>query len=144
MTRIVLQAPKARDGSINQPRVGYLELLVAKSQLVHCARAQVFDDHVRDAYQVLQDLAPSLLAQVEGQTLLVAVVADKAPGHPAPAFVRGVGWDRPARIPSAGHLDFDHFGSSIGQEHGTVGRAHVLFQANHTHTGQWASYSLHT
>ncbi len=131
---IALQPTKARDGGIDQAWIDLAQLLIAQAQLVHGAGAQVLDNHVGYAYQIFEDPAPCLMPQVQGQALLVAVIADKTARRPPSLAVGGEGWDRAPGIAPARPLDLDHFGARISKEHGAVRRTHVLFQPNHPHS----------
>ena len=108
--------PIAADGAVDEAGIVRADRVVIQPHAGHCPRLEVFDEDVGPADQFFEDGFALFAFEVEGETLLVAVDAEKIG-----AFIPYSG--RPplaGTVTHAGLLDFDDSRAVIGQEHGAV------------------------
>src|SRR5260370_32040510 len=107
----------ARRTRVDNPRIARAHLLVAESEPACHALAEVLDEDVALLGQSVDDLARFSLAQVERDTLLVAIVGLEVE---IVTGGRGCGGaadrkDVTARVALLPLLDLDYFGAQVGQ-----------------------------
>ena len=108
---------EAADPAVDQAREARPQhVCVAQAPLLHGARLEVLDQHVRALEQAQQHVAALGLGQIEPEGALVAVDADEVGG-----VVRFVERRPPiAHLVALGRLDLDHLGAMVAQDLGAV------------------------
>ena len=124
---VTVHAPEAGYDGPHQLRIERPHILVAEAHFAHGAGAQVLHHHVGAQDQLLKDLLPAGVAQVQRQALFVAVVAHEARRLPGAVFF-GEGRHGAPGVAAARTLDLDDLGAGIGQQQSAIGAGHVLLQ----------------
>ena len=123
--------PEARDRGVDQPRVVGRDGLVVQPVLGHAARAQVLDEDVGAARELLAHRDVLGVAQVERDRALPAVDAEVV-GRRLVALRRRPG----ARLVALRRLDLDHLGTQVRQQHRRVGPGQHPREVGHHQPGQ--------
>ena len=103
---------EAGDGDVNQARVDLPQGVVAQTEAVGDAGAEVLQEDVGIANQALHRLQPLRGLEIEGDGALVAVVVEERGGEAVTPgrHLAGV-------IAAPGHFHLDHVGALVGQDH---------------------------
>ena len=101
--------------AIDQPRVQRVHRIPAEPEPVHRAGAEILDQRIGVAHQVLRHRQPLGRLHVDADAALVAVEIGEEPGGEAVQPAGAIAVRR--------GLDADHVGAKIGQ-HDAAGRSH--------------------
>src|SRR5262249_17809386 len=118
---------EARYRAVDNARVTLPGLIVGDPQLVQRAHPVVFQDDVKTLDQAEKQLLASGGLEVDFDTLLVPVQADKV-GRFSVVKGRSPGTGDVTR---AGHFNFDHLGTEIAQHGGAEGASQSMRQIEH-------------
>jgi hypothetical protein len=99
------------DPQHHQPRVDVEQRVGPETPLLHDARPEVLDDHVRVGDELAQQLLPLRAAEVQGDRALVA--GDHLPPQAVALAVPAV---RAGRV-AVRVLDLEHVGAHVAQQH---------------------------
>jgi len=113
--------------------IDFGELVIAEAHPLHHPGAEIVDDHVGPAHEVVNDRLPVFFAQVEGDRPLVAVEAAK---DRIVEPVRVVGNRGAREVARARALDLDDVGAVIGQHLGRARSEHHLGEVDDAHARQ--------
>ena len=111
---LVRSGQEALQRAVNNFRVQFFQRRITKTQLVHSAGAEVFNDHVGTGDQLQYQFATFSRLEVDGDAFFVAVIGREESRTRCRQLARVIAVER---------FDLDHFGAEVG-EHQTAGRAH--------------------
>jgi len=117
VARRILARPRAAEGgdrAVDEARVDGGQRIVAETEALHGARAEVFDDHVRRRHEGFHHLHRLRLLEIELEAALVAI--EKEIGG---RFAILVGWPCARLVTAAGIFHLDHIRAEIGEERST-------------------------
>ncbi len=105
LVRVRARWPVAAAGRVNDPRIDFPEPVIAKTNSVHDAGAEVADDDVGITNQIVDDRLVCLVTQIQCQRSLVAV--QTAENGIVETGLVGTAERRARKITTPGILDFD-------------------------------------
>jgi len=122
----------ARHPQEDQARIGLAEHRPAEAPLLHRARPEILDEHIRLRDQPEEELHAFPLAQVDGDRLPVAGLAEPGQGG---VVTLGRRSETAHRIAGDGVLDFQDFGAEFAQHRRGVRSGQEGAQIQHPNAG---------